>query len=311
MKKTIMLLSVMVLALMLFATIEANAQCQDPYCFSVPEGCIITIVPGTAGEFPIVLTSEVSPGQPYDLYSQTCQSAGIGFPCFVYPYKFLQTCSYSHIDFALPVSCDTPITSVAGEPSGSFNLPAAGDTSTGWYSGDESTRVFYWPLQLGSGEKNFWMVTNKSSAGKRPIFLKAGKNYRYGTIWGPDCYTTLPARTVQTKIETDFGTITCGYSSDQATFVCTDPNGNAVTPIPVKGNMTCEITDPNSGAYYEIHLDYMSDMSEMVGTGSPCNYYNRIINGQAVVIGIGTDCIRCGPGGACPSGKTCIGGYCR
>jgi hypothetical protein len=161
------------------------------------------------------------------------------------------------------------------------------------------------------------MKIKNQSVGKNPttMLIKSGTSVGSGEILGPDCNVQA---SWQSSFTTDAGftALNCTFSPDLQDYTCKDRDGNVVTPTDVQGNVTIIITDPNTGAIYEIHVTYIKEDSAWVGTGSPCSYLTRLINGKLVIVGVGTDCIKCGTGGSCPTGKTCCTtvdcfGYCK
>jgi hypothetical protein len=194
----------------------------------------------------------------------------------------------------------------------------SGDPSTFFGISNQLSYVLQWPGIEMAPENYFSLTVMNQKVGASPTTMEAdvdGMSIGSAVILGPDC-NVPPITQPKTTINTDAGTVTCTSSPDGTTFTCKDQNNNIVTPIPVQGNVDVVI---NKGQINEftIHPDFISDGSQWVATGnSPCSYFTRSINNQLVLIGVGTDCIKCGPGGSCPAGKSCStpgvsGGYCR
>ena len=172
---------------------EVSAECVAPDCVS-GNGCEISIVRGNDGEAPLVVTADNNSALPYSLYAGECAT----FPCTVFAYNINAECNYSHINQALVnpnLVCgeNNTFELLYWDPEdATYNEPGAGDASSKWYFGDESTRVFTWNSNLPTNQKGFYFITtNNVSIGGRPVFIDAKKD-TFGTLLAPACQDEAP-----------------------------------------------------------------------------------------------------------------------
>jgi hypothetical protein len=279
-RKSILFFGVFAIATLLAAT-EVVAQCVAPDCM-VAMGYQVKVIRDSNNLFPT-----------YD---------GSGNATFTYEIsKVNAKLPANYIDILIP-NCvapgasSPPYPNIDTSPTGySLFLNGRGDLLTGFGLFDKSDYVLKWRVNYdckNPAPLRFSMTIKNQKVGAIPttMLLTAGAILSdSGLILGPDC-NVLPARQSQVNVDTSFGTLTCTVSPDGTTFNCTSPTPDSATTVFPLDKVTIKVIDPNSGAYYEMHPYYISENSESIGTGSPCNYYTRLINNQLVVLAVGADC---------------------
>ena len=303
-----MLFTLVIAIFMGFTTTEIMAACTSPECFSA-NGCEISIIRGSDGEFPLVVNSNNATTEPYSNYASLDPARP--FPYAVFAYKFDVTCKYSGLAQALqnpadPTGCPTnPFNILHTEPpEATWQEAGVGDVSNNWYVGDNTKRVLTWPSALPTNAKGFFFVTNiEVSPAAEPIILRSDNKTFYGSLLTADCWVPPPpiASTQNTFTWRDhegtefFGRITRNQNGEftkvevcleNALVDCDDNAWVSADTYPISTfrfgipDDACSFADPQcwqdpgTGVWYKIHETAdATDLGSVIGTTTPCPWF--------------------------------------
>lgn len=264
-RASIGLLATAVIAIVsILAYAEVKAECVSPNCFISPSGYKVEIVP------PFPITDSV--GNTVFNYMITGTKTGVT--------------GVSHIDIFIPV-CDPNAIAINNTSPDSYSTYAGGigEPSTGFGLGDLQDYVLKWNITYsGLSPRNFQVTITGSevSDALTSMMLKLGKVApEFGRILGPSCYVPPPP-TVQTDATytTDFSSLRCTFDRYGIATECINLANNAPVPlIPVEGNMTCTVTNPETGLSKTLNIESISEACEIIGGTSPACCYQRVVNG--------------------------------
>ena len=148
-------------------------------CFETAPGFVVEAICGPSGEFPVL----DSAGDSVFAYRVT----GPGFNG--------NGCAgvrdVSHGDLMIPVCTSSPLTVVSSSPQIELQPVGQGDPSCGFGTGDMTSQVVKWDVEVGGNESTIFSVTFAGSVdAELTSFLpKDATNCRTNDILGPKCPT--------------------------------------------------------------------------------------------------------------------------
>ncbi len=148
-------------------------------CFETGPGYVVEAVCGPNGEFPVV----DSAGDSVFAYRITGPGSNGNGCSGVH--------DVSHGDLMIPVCTASPLTVVSSSPTIELQSAGQGDPSCGFGSGDMTTQVVKWDVEVDCNESKVFSVTFAGAvdAGLTSFLLKDAGNCRTNDILGPKCPT--------------------------------------------------------------------------------------------------------------------------
>jgi hypothetical protein len=203
-RRTPIILSVVVVVFVFFAVTEAMAQTFPPQTCAA--GPFTISVDGDHFGLPVYSQSDPN----FSLYPCWVNSTTpCAFPYYVYEYDISPQNNISAISEVLPV-CQNSIQVLATEPQSNHvlapGLPEFYGAKTSWPVGIYDGYVLTWSSNPSSGK--FWVITNTGGVDINSMVLKSGSNFYYcnSGIGGPGCGVAsfVPVNNVEDKTLGEF-----------------------------------------------------------------------------------------------------------